>query len=139
MTHDVLPPFERPCRRHLRLLIQAIQTRVVASPPQGLLSLLRLAKCLSIMNPKTATNTRNSYDESFMLDPFIDEEEFLKFLGLDPNRSVLNPPEPIPGVPSTGMGSFFELSKKLAEYIHHRCGYYLLFLYFAFLTTYDFT
>ena len=91
------------------------------------------------MNPKTATNTRNSYDESFMLDPFIDEEEFLKFLGLDPNGLVLNPPEPVPGVPSTGMGSFFELSKKLAEYIHHRCGYYLLFLYFAFLTTYDFT
>ena len=67
VTCDVWPPlaFERPCRRHLRLLlIQAIQAHVhllVARPLQSnLLSHLRSAKWTSIIFPKTASNTRDS-------------------------------------------------------------------------------
>ena len=75
------------------------------------------------------------YDESFMLDDLRDKKEFLEFLGFDP-ESVLNPSEPVPDLLPRGMGCFLDLANSLAKFIQSE---HYLFLYLAFLLTYNFT
>ena len=123
----------RPCRRHLRpLLIQAIQAHVhllVARPLQSnLLNHLRSSKCLSILFPKTASNTKNSVTmSSFLLGDFHDNDEFIKFLHV-------KLPKRVPNLP-WAMESFVQSANHVAEDIKGRCEHYL-FTYLAFLPTY---
>lgn len=68
-------------------------------------------------------------EDTFWRGNFV-KSEFLKFLGVDPPKSV-------PDVPSRGKNSFLMLANEVAEFIREQREHYL-FLYLAFLPTYDF-
>ena len=69
------------------------------------------------------------YDDRFLLGAFDDKSNFLQFLNVEP-------PESVPDVHSRGMDSFLILANEVAEFIKDQREHYL-FLYLAFLPTYD--
>ena len=69
-------------------------------------------------------------EKTFLLRNF-DKDTFLKFLGV-------KIPESVPDVPSRGKKSFLTLANKVAKSIKKRQGEHHLFLYSAFLPTYNF-
>jgi hypothetical protein len=69
------------------------------------------------------------FEDTFWLGNF-DKKGFLQFLGVEPPKSI-------PGVRSRGKESFLSLANKVAKFIKDQREHYL-FLYLAFLPTYDF-
>lgn len=78
------------------------------------------------------------HDERSMLGAFKNKTEFLQFLRMQHiEESKEEFLESIPDVPSRGMEYFLDLANKVAKFIHDKREHYL-FLYLAFLPTYDF-
>ena len=70
-----------------------------------------------------------SYDHAFKLEPFKDKTEFRQFL-------KVKLPQLVPDIQRRGQKSFLALANEVANFIQSE---HYLFLYLAFLLTYDFT